>query len=80
MTIPRVLEPFDRELPRGATTLFDRSCLARMPHPIAYAVDGEQLTDPAEIVLSTTTRFAARIGRSSAARGHRQSGTASRSA
>jgi hypothetical protein len=29
MTTPRVLEPFDRELPRGATTLFDRSCLAR---------------------------------------------------
>ena len=28
MTNPRVLEPFDRELPRGATTLFDRSCLA----------------------------------------------------
>jgi len=29
MTKPRVLEPFDRELPRGATTLFDRSCRAR---------------------------------------------------
>ena len=29
MTNPRVLEPFDRELPRGATTLFDRSSRCR---------------------------------------------------
>ena len=44
MTSPRVLEPFDRELPRSATTIFDRSCLARtrstrLPMPRRRALD-----------------------------------------